>query len=45
MSWAPVSVRFYLVESVFWYKQIYDDNRRGYEFKELSMKINVNVHV
>ena len=45
LSWAPVSVCFYLVESIFWYKQIYDDKRKGYEFEGLSVKIDVNVNV
>ena len=45
LSWAPVSVCFYLVESIFWYKQIYDDKRKGDEFEGLSVIINVSVHV
>ena len=44
LSWAPVSVCFYL-ESIFWNKQIYDDKRKGYEFEGLSVKIDVNVNV
>ena len=44
LSWAPVSVCFYL-ESIFWNKQIYDDKRKGDEFEGLSMIINVSVHV
>ena len=44
LSWAPVSVCFYL-ESIFWNKQIYDDKRKGDEFEGLSVKIDVNVNV